>query len=107
LESVGNVEWAPEKTQDKLGVKVQEAAIASEYNRVTARVTDAGKGALKGIVAYSVGYDHIDVTAATERGIYVAEVARMTAEETVLIVRGEVPTNLVNRSQLAAKGVRV
>jgi phosphoglycerate dehydrogenase-like enzyme len=36
-----------------------------------------------------------------------AGMSRMTAEECVRIVRGEVPVNLVNRNELAAQGVRV
>ena len=36
-----------------------------------------------------------------------AEVSRMTAEECAKIVRGEIPINLVNRNELAAKGIRV
>jgi phosphoglycerate dehydrogenase-like enzyme len=37
----------------------------------------------------------------------IAEMARVTAEETVRIVQGEVPINLINGTQLATKGVRV
>jgi len=35
------------------------------------------------------------------------EVSRMTAEESVRIVRGEIPVNLVNRKELAARGLPV
>jgi len=45
--------------------------IISEYVPVTSRVMDASDR-LRGIVVYGVGYDHVDVEAATERGLYVA-----------------------------------
>jgi len=81
LESVGEIVLAPEKAEKKLMVKVQGAtAIIAEYNRITASVMDAAKGTLKGIVAYGVGYNHIDVSAATERGICVANCKGSNAE---------------------------
>jgi len=73
LENVGAVVWAPEKTEKKLMIKVQGATvIAAEYNQISASIMDAAKGTLKGIMGYGVGCNHIDVAAATERGIYVA-----------------------------------
>lgn len=81
LESVGTVIWAPEKTEKGLMAKVQGACvIVAEYNSITERVIDATKGTLKGIVAYGVGYNHIDVRAATKRGIYVANCKGSNAE---------------------------
>jgi len=78
LESVGTVVWAPEK---KLMAKVQGATvIAAEYNHITEDIMDAGKDTLRGIVAYGVGYNHIDVAAATERGLYVANCKGSNAE---------------------------
>jgi phosphoglycerate dehydrogenase-like enzyme len=73
LEETGRVVWAPERTETKLMAKVQAAVvIAAEYNQITGKIMDAAKDTLRGIVAYGVGYNHIDVAAATERGIYVA-----------------------------------
>jgi phosphoglycerate dehydrogenase-like enzyme len=81
LNSVGDVVWAPEKTEKRLMTRVRGAvAIAAEYNRITANVMDAAKGTLRGIVAYGVGYNHIDVDVATERGIYVANCKGSNAE---------------------------
>lgn len=81
LESVGAVVWAPERTEKKLMSRVQGATvIAAEYNRITGNVMDAAKGTLKGIVAYGVGYNHIDVTATSERGLYVANCKGSNAE---------------------------
>lgn len=78
LEAVGEVVLAPERN---LVAKVQGAsAIIAEYNQITTNVMDAAKGTLKGIVSYGVGYDHIDVGAATERGIYVANCKGSNAE---------------------------
>lgn len=81
LESVGVVVWAPAKTEKELIAKVQGAdVIAAEYNYISGKVMDAAKPALKGVVAYGVGYNHIDVSAATERGIYVANCRGSNAE---------------------------
>jgi len=81
LESVGTVVWAPEKIEKKLVAKVLGATvIAAEYNHITGDVMDAAKGTLKGIVAYGVGCNHIDVTAATESGLYVANCKGSNAE---------------------------
>jgi phosphoglycerate dehydrogenase-like enzyme len=81
LQDAGTVVWAAERAETRLMGKVQGAAvIAAEYNQITGKVMDAAKGTLKGIVAYGVGYNHIDVTAATERGIYVANCRGSNAE---------------------------
>ena len=81
LESAGVVVWAPAKTEKELVAKIQGASvIAAEYNHITGKIMDAAKSTLKGIVAYGVGYDHIDVSAATERGIFVANCRGSNAE---------------------------
>ena len=81
LERAGNVVWAAEKTESALISKVEGACvIAAEYNRITERVIDAAKDTLKGVVAYGVGYNHIDVSAASKRGIYVANCRGSNAE---------------------------
>ena len=81
LRDAGTVVWAPKKTERKLIARVQDATvIVAEYNNITGKVMDAAKGSLKGIVAYGAGYNHIDVDAATERGIYVANCKGSNAE---------------------------
>ena len=73
LESVGKVVWAVEKNEKKLMVKSQDATVIVSWdNPITSNVMDAAKGTLRGIVTYGVGYDFIDVGAATKRGLYVA-----------------------------------
>lgn len=74
LESEGKVIWADSESEDEFIKKVRDAnakVIISEYVKITDRVLDASP-ALKGVVVWGVGYDHIDVEAASERGIYVA-----------------------------------
>jgi D-3-phosphoglycerate dehydrogenase len=72
LESDTEVIWAPNNDEEFL-LKVRDAAvIVAEYHRITDHVMDAAVKSLRGIVAYGVGYDHIDVQAATGRGLYVA-----------------------------------
>jgi len=82
LESVGEVIWADCKSEDELIKKVRGTsakAIISEYFKITDRVMEASP-VLKGIVVYGVGYDHVDVYAASERGIYVANTRGSNAE---------------------------
>jgi phosphoglycerate dehydrogenase-like enzyme len=81
LESIGTVVWAPEKNQKKLGIQVRGATvIITEFNRITESVIESARGTLRGIVVYGVGYNHIDVNAATKRGIYVANCKGSNAE---------------------------
>jgi len=82
LESVGEVIWAECKSEDELIKKVHGTsakAIISEYFNITDRVMEASP-VLKGIMVYGVGYDHVDVEAASERGIYVANTRGSNAE---------------------------
>lgn len=73
LESAGKVIWANSKSEDELVKEVRYAnakVIISEYFNITDRVIDASDN-LKGVVVWGVGYDHVDVKASSERGIYV------------------------------------
>jgi len=82
LKSVGEVIWADCESEDELVEKVRNAdaeVIISEYFKITSRVMDASP-VLKGIVVWGVGYDHVDVDAASERGIYVANTCGSNAE---------------------------
>jgi len=82
LESSGKVIWADCKDEDELVEKVLRAkvkVIISEYFKITARVMDASQ-VLKGIVVWGVGYDHVDVDAASERGVYVVNTRGSNAD---------------------------
>jgi len=82
LESTGKVAWADCKSEDELVEKVcntNAKVVMSEYFKITGRVMDASH-VLKGIVVWGVGYDHVDVEAASERGIYVANTRGSNAE---------------------------
>jgi D-3-phosphoglycerate dehydrogenase len=92
LQRVGKVMWIHCDSEDELVEKVHRAnpkIIVSEYFKITARVMDSSS-ALKGIMVWGVGYDHIDVDAASARGIYVANTrgsnADSVAEHTVALV---------------------
>lgn len=74
LKCLGKVLWTDSKTEDELAEKVHSAKaelIISEYFKITDRVM-AASPILKGVVVWGVGYNHVDVKAASERGIYVA-----------------------------------
>lgn len=82
LENFGKLIWADCKNEDELVKKVRSTSaelIISEYFEITCRVMDALPN-LKGIVVWGVGYDHIDINAASERGIYVANTRGSNAE---------------------------
>jgi len=82
LEGKGKVMWADCKSEDELVEKVcntNAKVVMSEYFKITSRVMDASH-VLKGIVVWGVGYDHVDVKAASERGIYVANTRGSNAE---------------------------
>ncbi len=82
MEDLGEVIWADCKSEDELVEKVRDASakvIISEYFKITGRVMDASPN-LKGVVVWGVGFDHIDINAASERGIYVANTRGSNAE---------------------------
>jgi D-3-phosphoglycerate dehydrogenase len=82
LQNLGEVIWADCKNEDELVEKVRSSSakvIISEYFKITGRVMDASPN-LKGVVVWGVGFDHIDIHAASERGIYVANTRGSNAE---------------------------
>ena len=82
LERIGQVIWADCPSEEafiQLIHEIQPEVIISEYVRISSQVMDASS-TLKGIVGWGVGYDHIDVEAASKRGIYVANTRGSNAE---------------------------
>jgi D-3-phosphoglycerate dehydrogenase len=80
LEGVGEILWSEAESEDDLIKELTGAAVViSEYVRITPRVLDASKD-LKGVMVWGVGYDHVDVHAASERGILVANTSGSNAE---------------------------
>jgi len=94
LESAAKLVWADVESEDQLIEKVRKAnakVVISEYAKISGKVMDAST-ALRGIVVWGVGYDHVDVEAASERGIYVANTrgsnAESVAEHTFALMLG-------------------
>lgn len=82
IERLGKVILADCKTEDEMIKRVNEAkpkVIISEYFKISGRVMDSSPN-LKGIVVWGVGFDHIDVEAASKRGLYVANTRGSNAE---------------------------
>ena len=80
LEGVGEALWSNAESEDGLIEELSGAAVViSEYVRITPRVLDASKD-LKGVMVWGVGYDHVDVNAASERGIFVVNTSGSNAE---------------------------
>jgi len=107
LQRAGKVAWADCHTEEELVETVRRAnakVIISEYFRITGRVMGASR-ALRGIVVWGVGYDHIDVNAASERGLYVANTRGSNAESVAEHAFGFI-LNLSKRLFLADAFVR-
>jgi len=72
LYDVGEVVWAVGDTEYELIRDVKDAVVVISGLRFISRNVIFAAEKLRGIVAYGVGYDHIDVAAATEKKVYVA-----------------------------------
>ena len=82
INASGLLIWADSKTGEDLAERVRQTnakVIISEYFKITDRVMTAAPN-LKGVVVWGVGYDHVDVNAASERGIYVANTRGSNSE---------------------------
>ncbi len=80
LNEVGEVVWSKTGREDDLANEVGEASvIASEYCLISSRIFDRAPK-LKAVSVWGVGYDHVDVEAATSRGIYVTNCRGANAE---------------------------
>ncbi len=74
LEKYATVRLAKGVTEDDLLTEVKEVdVILVVYTKITKRIMESAPR-LKGIVRYGIGVDNVDVRAATEMGIYVANV---------------------------------
>jgi len=74
LGELAEVVKQPYRTEEELiGLTRDADALLVQYAKITRRVISGLKRA-RVIVRYGVGYDNVDVAAATERGIYVAHV---------------------------------
>jgi D-3-phosphoglycerate dehydrogenase len=82
LEAIGaEVVWANLRTEDDLIASLAGAdVLLTQYAPLTARVIDA-LDRCRGIVRYGVGFDTVDVPAATRRGIYVCNVPDYGTDE--------------------------
>jgi D-3-phosphoglycerate dehydrogenase len=82
IEQFGEVIWANCNTEDEMVEllrKINPSVIVSEYFKISDRVLKSSNN-LVGIVVWGVGYDHVNVNAASKRGIYVANCRGSNAE---------------------------
>jgi len=82
LETAGRVIWADCESERELAEKVRNVnakVIISEYFKITEPVMSASP-ALRGIVVWGVGYEHVDVDAASVKGLYVVNTPGSNAE---------------------------
>lgn len=82
LERMGQIIWSNCKNEEAFIQMVHETnpeVIISDHFMISDRVMDASSH-LKGIISWGVGYNQIDVEAASQRGIYVANMHGANAE---------------------------
>ncbi len=71
LHDVGEIVWAAGETEDDLVRDMKDAMVVISGLRYISRRAIFEAEKLRGIIAYGVGVDHIDVSAATEKKVYV------------------------------------
>ena len=80
LESIAQVKWASSDEEAAILAEVRDATIIiSDYVPITSRIMDSAPN-LRGIISYGVGFNQIDVNAASERGIFVVNLRGSNAE---------------------------
>lgn len=82
LEGRGRIVWGDCASEDEfveLVGRVNPKVIISEYFKITGRIMEGSK-ALRGIVVWGIGYDHVDLESASERGIYIANTRGSNSE---------------------------
>lgn len=82
IERFGKVITVDCETEDEMVKKLQKVkpkVIISEYFKISPPIIDSSPN-LRGIIVWGVGYDHIDVNDASERGILVANTRGSNAE---------------------------
>lgn len=72
-------EWPPSREEIFEHVKDKDAILCLLTDKIDAEVMDSAPN-LKVISTYSVGFDHIDIEAATKRGIYVTHTPGVLTE---------------------------
>jgi D-3-phosphoglycerate dehydrogenase len=79
LHAAGQVVWSEGDKESELIKDVKDAEVVITGSRlITKNVIFAGNK-LKGVIAYGVGFDHIDVASATEKGVYVVNTPGVNA----------------------------
>jgi len=80
LSEVGEVVWSKASTDELLAREAEDATvIIAEYAKITSRIIGAAQK-LKAVAVWGVGYDHVDIEAASNRGIYVTNCRGANAE---------------------------
>ena len=80
LSEVGEVVWSKASTDELLAREAEDATvIIAEYAKLTSRIIGAAQK-LKAVAVWGVGYDHVDIEAASNRGIYVTNCRGANAE---------------------------
>jgi D-3-phosphoglycerate dehydrogenase len=82
IKKIAKIKTAEASNEDEMAEELQKIkpkVIVSEYFKISKRIINSSPS-LEGIVVWGVGYDHIDVKAASEKGIFVANTRGSNAE---------------------------
>jgi glyoxylate reductase len=83
-------EWPPAREELLAGVTGCDGLLVSPTERVDAELLDAAGPALRVVANHAVGFDNVDLAAATERGVLVSNtpgvLTRATAEFTLALI---------------------
>jgi len=79
LHAAGQVVWSEGDKESELIKDVKDAEIVITGSRLITRNVIFAGDKLKGVIAYGVGFDHIDVASATEKGVYVVNTPGVNA----------------------------
>ncbi len=99
-------EKAPSKKEIIKNIKDKDGILCVLSDSIDGQVINSG-GRLKVISSYSVGYDHIDIDAATKHGIYVAytpEVLTETTADLAFALMLAVARRVVEADKLVRRG---
>lgn len=79
LHAAGQVVWSEGDKESELIKDVKDAEVVITGSRLITRNVIFAGNKLKGVIAYGVGFDHIDVASATEKGVYVVNTPGVNA----------------------------
>lgn len=88
LRKAGELMWAEGDAEQELIEAIKDVSIVISGQRPITGSVICAAPQLKAVIAYGVGYDHVDVEVATERGVYVVNAHGVNAVSVAELVIG-------------------